>query len=57
MFKLKNWIFLFATLFVSHSLYALTILEVTKNTDNDPGGQGEPGDLRNGINTIDIAFY
>lgn len=56
MFKLKDWIFLFAfllaSLFVSQSLYALTILQVTKSTDEDPGGSGEAGDLRFAINTM-----
>ncbi len=48
--KLKYWIFLFA--FTSHSLYALTTLVVTKNTDNEPGGMGEVGDLRHALNLM-----
>src|SRR5262245_11033956 len=31
---------------------ALTILHVTLSTDNDPGGFGEPGDLRHALNTM-----
>lgn len=50
--KFKNWIFLFAVLFVSHSLYALTTLQVTKDTDNFPGGIGEIGDLRYALNSM-----
>lgn len=48
MFKFKFWIFLLYT----HSLYALTTLTVSSMTDNDPGGFGEPGDLRYCINTM-----
>jgi len=48
MFKFKYWIFLF----ISHSLYALTTLHVTVNSDNNPGGMGEIGDLRYCLNTM-----
>lgn len=55
MFKFKHWIFVFA----SHSLYAVTTLNVTISSDNNPGGIGEIGDLRyclnamnQGLNTI-----
>lgn len=48
--KLKYLLFLLV--FTSHSLYALTTLLVTKNTDNDPGGMGELGDLRRAINSM-----
>lgn len=36
----------------SHSLYALTTLNVTLSTDNNPGGTGEPGDLRYYLNSM-----
>lgn len=39
-------------LFASHSLYALTTLNVTISSDNNPGGIGEPGDLRYCLNTM-----
>ena len=52
MFQFKNWIFLFSALFFSHALYALTTLTVTESTDNDPGGFGDPGDLRYALNTM-----
>lgn len=45
---LRNWIFLFT----SHSLFALTILNVTLDTDNDPSGMGDTGDLRYALNTM-----
>lgn len=48
MFKFKYWMFLFA----SHSVYALTTLHVTLSTDNNPGGFGEPGDLRYCLNSM-----
>ena len=48
MFKFKYWIFLFAT----HSLYALTTLNVTISSDNNPGGMGEIGDLRYCLNSM-----
>lgn len=38
--------------FVSNSLYALTTLHVTNDTDNDPGGFGEPGELRYFLNVM-----
>jgi len=50
MIKLKYWIFLFA--FLSQSLYALTTLTVILNSDNNPGGIGELGDLRYCLNLM-----
>lgn len=44
----KNWIFLFA----SHSLCAITTLNVTLSTDNNPGGFGDMGDLRYCLNSM-----
>ncbi len=44
----KYWLFLFT----SHSLFALTILNVTQSTDNNPGGFGDMGDLRYCLNTM-----
>ncbi len=44
----KNWIFLFT----SHSLFALTTLNVTVSSDNNPGGFGEIGDLRYCLNSM-----
>ena len=48
MFKFRYWIFLLA----SPSLYALTTLNVTLSTDNNPGGIGEVGDLRYCLNSM-----
>ena len=48
MFKYKYLIFLFA----SHALYGLTTLNVIINSDNNPGGFGETGDLRYCLNTM-----
>lgn len=48
MFKFKYIFFLF----ISPSAFALTTLNVTLNSDNNPGGSGEPGDLRYCINTM-----
>lgn len=48
MFKRPYWILLFA----SHSLYALTTLHVSLDSDNDAGGSGEPGDLRYCLNLM-----
>jgi uncharacterized protein with beta-barrel porin domain len=39
-------------LFTSHSLLALTTLHVTLSSDNNPGGIGDVGDLRNCLNTM-----
>jgi hypothetical protein len=44
----KHLIFLFA----SNSLLALTTLHVTVNSDNNPGGSGEMGDLRYCLNAM-----
>lgn len=48
MFKSNYLIFLF----IPHSLCALTTLNVTLNSDNNPGGIGEPGDLRYCLNAM-----
>ncbi|MBS0620897.1 MAG: autotransporter domain-containing protein [Verrucomicrobia bacterium] len=45
---LKHWIFLFG----SPSLLATTILNVSLDTDNNPGGIGDPGDLRYCLNAM-----
>ena len=39
-------------LFTSHSLFALTTLQVTISSDNNPGGIGEVGDLRYCLNSM-----
>jgi hypothetical protein len=48
MFKFKYLIFLC----ISHSLCALTTLNVTLSSDNNPGGIGELGDLRYCLNQM-----
>lgn len=48
MFKFKYLIFLL----ISHSLCALTTLNVSISSDNNPGGFGEVGDLRYCLNTM-----
>lgn len=48
MFKYKYLIFLL----LSHSLCALTTLQVTVSTDNNPGDMGDAGDLRYCLNTM-----
>lgn len=48
MSKFNYWIFLL----FSHSLHALTTLNVSLGTDNDPGGFGDPGDLRYCLNSM-----
>ncbi len=35
-----------------HSLLALTTFSVTQNSDNNPGGTGDPGDLRFNLNAM-----
>ncbi|HEV2601772.1 MAG TPA: hypothetical protein VGT41_05790 [Candidatus Babeliales bacterium] len=52
MFKFKCLIFLFT----AHSLYALTTLNVTISSDNNPGGFGDIGDLRYCLNTMNEAL-
>jgi len=52
MFKFKYCIFLF----ISHSLCALTTLNVTVNSDNNPGGFGDVGDLRYCLNSMNQAL-
>lgn len=44
----KHWLFLFAP----YSLFALTTLNVTLSTDNNPDGFGDMGDLRYMLNTM-----
>ena len=39
-------------MFTSHSLFALTTLNVTLSTDNNPGGLGDVGDLRYCLNSM-----
>lgn len=56
MFRFKDWIRYCIFLFASSSLYALTTLTVTLNTDNDPGGFGEIGDLRYCLNSMNQAL-
>lgn len=46
----KHWFFLLT----SHSLFALTVLNVTQSSDNDPGGMGEIGDLRYCLNSMNV---
>lgn len=46
--NISSWIFLMTT----HSLSALTTLTVSLSTDNNPGGIGEPGDLRYCLNSV-----
>lgn len=48
MFKFTYWMFLFIT----HSLCALTTLNVTLSSDNSPGGMGDIGDLRYCLNIM-----
>lgn len=48
MFKFQYFIFFV----LSHSLHGLTILPVSLYTDNNPGGQGNPGDLRYCLNQM-----
>ena len=48
MFKSKYLIFLFSL----HSLCAVTTLNVTVSSDNNPGGIGEIGDLRYCLNLM-----
>jgi|GEM_PF-1118035 hypothetical protein len=52
MFKLKYLIFLL----FSSSVYALTTLNVTLDTDNNPGGFGDAGDLRYYLNTMNTGL-
>lgn len=48
MFKLKYLVLFLA----SHSLCALTTLNVTLSSDNNPGGMGDVGDLRYCLNSM-----
>jgi hypothetical protein len=52
MFKFKYWIFFFT----SHSLCALTTLNVTESSDNNPGGIGDAGDLRYCLNSMNQSL-
>lgn len=49
--KIKFWVTFFLFL-ASPSLYALTTLHVSSSTDNNPGGRGDPGDLRFCLNSM-----
>src|SRR5262249_11790379 len=40
----------------AHALYALTTLNVTVSSDNDPGGFGDVGDLRYCLNTMNQSL-
>lgn len=53
MFKINYMIFLF----ISHSLSALTTLQVTLSSDNNPGGIGEIGDLRYCLNSMNQDLH
>jgi uncharacterized protein with beta-barrel porin domain len=44
----------FVFVFISSPLLALTTLNVTLDTDNDPGGMGDMGDLRYCLNSMNI---
>lgn len=46
----------FIFLFFSHSLFALTTLEVTLSSDNNPGDSGEMGDLRYCLNAMNQSL-
>lgn len=48
MHSFRYWIFLF----FCHSLHGLTTLHVTINSDNNPGGMGDLGDLRYCLNVM-----
>ncbi len=48
----KYWVFLF----VPHSLFALTTLNVTVDSDNNPGSIGNPGDLRYCLNSMNQSL-
>lgn len=52
MLKLKDSIFCWMLIFAAQPLGALTTLNVTLNSDNNPGGIGEIGDLRYCLNTM-----
>lgn len=56
MLKFKDWIVCLVFLFASNTLYALTILTVTVNTDNNPGGIGDVGDLRYCLNSMNQSL-
>ncbi|SEG10482.1 hypothetical protein SAMN02746093_01886 [Legionella quinlivanii DSM 21216] len=55
MFKSRHRIY-WLSLFASQSLYALTTLNVTISSDNDPGGFGEIGDLRYCLNSMNQSL-
>ncbi len=48
MLKFKYWILFL----ISHYVYSLTTLHVTVSSDNNPGNMGDPGDLRNCLNSM-----
>lgn len=43
-------------LFTSHSLFAITTLNVTVSSDNNPGATGEIGDLRYCLNSMNQSL-
>lgn len=54
MLRLKHLIFIL--LFTVNSLQPLTILHVTSSTDDNPGGEGDPGDLRYCLNQMNSGL-
>lgn len=52
MYRLNYWILLLT----AYSAYAITTLNVTLSSDNDPGGFGEIGDLRYCLNTMNQSL-
>lgn len=56
--KFKYWIIIFfaAQFFVPQSSFALTTCNVTLSSDNDPGGMGDAGDLRNCLNSMNQSL-
>ena len=50
---LKYFVF---SLLTTQSLLALTVLNVTENSDNNPGSIGNPGELRYCLNTMNLAL-
>lgn len=48
--------YLIIFLFTSRSLFALTTLNVTLSSDNNPGGMGDIGDLRHCLNTMNESL-
>src|SRR5579862_4724380 len=46
------WLFVFSP----HSLFALTTLQVTVSSDNNPGGMGDMGELRYCLNSMNQSL-